>query len=213
MFHQEFVRMISKNIFSARMKSQRLLAIMMTMVVMGSAGCGWLKSRDDYKNAESVKTIEVPPDFDSPNSASAISVPDVAGELTDEDLSKPLEMGSTGLATGGTQAIETLTLTDAPESAFKRVLLALERGKIAEIDNQNSEAGTITLTRLVVDNTDRGFFKRMFGRATTRMLTRVVKIRPATTGSEVVIEDTNAQPANDAFAQKILSTLNQRLGQ
>ncbi len=205
--------MISNIYFSPTKFSRRLIAILMMMFVLTSVGCGWFKTRDDYKNAESVKAIEVPPNFDSPNNASAVSVPDVDGELTDEDLSKPLEMGSVGLATSGAQTIENLTLSDPPDSAFKRVLLALERGKIAEIDNQNNADGSISLTRLVVNNSDRGFFKRMFGRAKTSMITRVVKIRAADGGSAVSVEDTDGQPSNDAFAQKIMSTLKQRLGQ
>lgn len=128
-----------------------LLIGAVAIAMLSQSGCAWTRSKlgMDAKYQDSVQNrpLEVPPGLDLPNTAGAISVPDVSASA-----GTAVASGVPGQGSGG---VTSFTLADSLDSAYRRIGIAL--GKIegvsvterAEVLNsyEVSYQGTVMLLR------------------------------------------------------------------
>jgi uncharacterized lipoprotein len=194
-------------------------AMALAGMALGMSGCSWFGKRSSYESARETRPLEVPPEFDAPSTANALSIPSVDGSSS--TASAPADSASSYEAVP-TIPVEagvpsSLHVGDAVSGAWRRVGLALERSGVADIRARDEVAGTYTVagTISVTTGDEGGFLKRMFTRerTETRDVTRVVRIVPAADGgSDVRVEDEAGQVADDAFARRVISALQARMG-
>ncbi|MGQ0799000.1 MAG: hypothetical protein ACT4NL_02660 [Pseudomarimonas sp.] len=102
------------------------VAVLATMLVAAS-GCSWFRGKSDYENAVEARSLEVPPDLDTPRVDPAMSVP-VVGAAS---VARPATSGST--AAPAIVASGPFPVNDSVESTWRRLGIALERTEGVEI--------------------------------------------------------------------------------
>ena len=205
---------------------RRALPIAGLALVLATSGCSFLHTdRTNYQNSHETKPLEVPPDLDSPPSASELTIPGsgagaaprtapVATSSNDVPPSDTPTSSTPRPAPGTYVGTETtLVLPDEAGSAWKRVALALERSGVMSVAGRDEAAGTVTLKQDTVTK-EGGFFKRMIGRGGTKTesVTRVVRISAEGAGSRVRVEDESGRAIEDESAREIIAAIKQRLG-
>jgi uncharacterized lipoprotein len=99
-----------------------LLIGAVAVAMLSQSGCAWTRSKlgMDAKYQDSVQNqpLEVPPGMDTPPTLGAITVPDVATNAA----------GPAAAGAPSTAAVASFTLADSPDSAWRRIGIAL--GKI-----------------------------------------------------------------------------------
>lgn len=193
-------------VHNAPMKRTTLALLLLTSVAL--SGCQTLQSINPfhhrepaYNGAQQERPLEVPPGLDQPPTAEALAIPGSnAGGTTGGAVP---EMASSGF--GG----NSLALSDTPDSAYRRVGLALERGAIGQVTGHDDAAHTyqIVVDTVVSKKSEGGFFHRMFHRAKNERVKGTVTISISPSGSGSVV---SAQGDRDAVS-RIMLALQQRL--
>lgn len=131
------------------------------------AGCGVFPKQSSYEKVDPGEALEIPPDLDRPDGASALRVPDatysaVAGASVRQQEQDPLA-NLNGVRLVELEGEQLLALSDSTDSVYRRLGLALDRLGL-EVENQDPEAGTYAIA--YVDRTARdqrpGVFSRWF---------------------------------------------------
>jgi uncharacterized lipoprotein len=208
-----------ENSMTSYKRARAAMILAFAAMALGMAGCSWFGKRTSYETARETRPLEVPPEFDAPSTANALSIPQVdsasASTAAPSDNAPTYESVPTIPIEPGSASF--LRVGDGVSGAWRRVGLALERSGVAEVRARDEAAATYTLAGTISETTgdEGGFLKRMFTRerTETRDVTRVVRIVPtAEGGSEIRVEDESGQAADDAFARRVISALQARMG-
>lgn len=171
------------------------------------AGCSWFgkgELRERYLDAESGKTLAVPPTLDTPDRRDSMRVPEANGEL----VAVP-EAPVAGLPLDADDPQSRLKVRSTPEETFQQVIAALEQAQIATIGETDREARRIELRFEVTEER-----KRWWGKDGTRVSTirRSAHVLEDAVGSRVVVEDGDSGVRiDDEYAQRVLSALRDRI--
>lgn len=190
--------------------------------VAAASGCTWLGTHDTgYQNSQEAPVLKVPAGLDQPSRSAALTIP-ASGNVTGiaDPSGPPPALGANPMVPTRTPdhpryigSETSLTLTDDPASAFRRVSLALERTSVMRVASKDEAAGTITLMHDTVVR-EGGWFRRMTGRTSTKTEStpRIVHVMAEGTGVRVQIEDAQGQVVEDETAHEIIAALKSRLG-
>ena len=214
----------------------RALAI---LVAAGSllGGCSWFhrhseKQANEYKTGVQERPLEVPPDLDKPNTASALTIPaagaagtapaPTAGTTAPAGAAAPLATADASAppvavsgAPGATLSGDGLHVADTVDSVYSRVGLALERSGAATVLARDDAGRSFDVQTTGQTTSKPGWFKRtitlgMAKSKTTSQVRLKVRVSADGAGSKVGIEGATDEASQDA-ARALLATLRQRL--
>jgi uncharacterized lipoprotein len=200
---------------------RRLLPLAALALTCALGACSWLRAdRTGYQQSRETRPLEVPPDLDSPATATELTIPG-SGTATARSTGSTASAAPPSVPpSSGTQAPSsyvgtetTLVLTDEASSAWRRVAIALERSGVMTVVAKDEAAGSVTLKREMV-KTEGGWFRKMIGQANTKpeSVTRVVRVVAEGAGSRVHVEDEAGRTVEDESARQIIAAVKQRLG-
>ncbi|MGH8145010.1 MAG: hypothetical protein ACREPY_01640 [Rhodanobacteraceae bacterium] len=200
------------------MKRTALLILLLAPIAL--AGCQTIKAHNpfrhkepQYKSAQQEKPLEVPPGMDKPPTTEALVVPAAGSSTTanaPENVAPPAAQIPAEKTAGGTAATtSTLDLSDTPDSAYRRVGLALERGEVGKVTAHDDTAHTyqVAVDTTVTKKSQGGFFHRLFHHDKTKTVTGTVTLSIAAQGSGSVVEATG----NPDATAKVMAILKRRL--
>jgi uncharacterized lipoprotein len=206
---------------NAPMKKIILVSLLLAPIAL--TGCHFVKTHNPfrhkesaYKSAQQVQPLEVPPGMDQPPTAEALTIPNAGpgGASSPAESTASSATGTPSMA-GAESAASTatgssLTLADTPDSAYRRVGLALARGDVGRVTARDdaNHSYQIAVDTVVTHKPQGGFFHRLFHRSHSETVkgTVTVSVTPSGTGSLV-----SAQGDPDAV-QRVMSMLQERLG-
>ena len=112
----------------------RPLAIaVLAIAVLGVSGCKWFKKGNpDYALSAEARPLEVPPDLNLPNTAGAMKLPPVAGEVS-------TQAGAVASTTG-------FNVAGARDDVFARLGAALDGTEGVTVANRSQLLGTYDVT-------------------------------------------------------------------
>jgi uncharacterized lipoprotein len=200
------------------------------------ASCGFIdrhfrKQNDAYKTSVQEHPLEVPPDLDKPNTASALTIPEAgaaaaapaaAGETSAASASTPTtppvvtaSPAAGAAATPVLLAGDGLHVSDTVDSTWNRVGLAMERSGAATILARDEAGRTYEVQTTGQTTSKPGWFKKVvtLGMAkgkTTAQVKLTLRVTAEGDGSKVAVEGA-ADEASKNAAQALLETLKQRL--
>lgn len=200
---------------NAPMKKISLTLLLLAPIAL--TGCQTIKAHNPfrhkepaYKSAQQERPLEVPPGLDQPPATEALTIPNAgpgAGSSPAESTA-PSEAGTPSMASG-TGSGGSLTLTDTPDSVYRRVGLALARGDVGQVaaHDDTSRSYQIAVDAVVTQESKGGFFHRLFHHSHSETVkgTVTVSVTPSGTGSLV-----SAQ-GNPEAVERVMSMLRQRL--
>ncbi|MGH8212571.1 MAG: hypothetical protein ACREPP_04985, partial [Rhodanobacteraceae bacterium] len=165
--------------------------------------------------------LEVPPGLDQPPTSDALTVPDAGGGLSSIPVTvngQPVGNAGAGAPAetpaaappGAVISGNTLSLTDDPGNAYRRVGLALERGGVGTVSAHDDNAHTyqVAVNSVVEVKSQGNFVHRIFHHSHNETVIGTVNVGVAASGSGSVV---NVQGDPDAV-ERVLSVLQQRLG-
>jgi uncharacterized lipoprotein len=198
------------------------------------SGCGFFnrhfqKQNDEYKTSVQERPLEVPPDLDKPNTASALVIPPAgsaaSAPATDTSSATPPTAATpatsatppvaVSTAPGVTLAGDSLQINDAVDNAWNRVGMALERSGAATVLARDEAGRSFDVQTTGQTTSKPGWFKRaitlgMAKSKTTAQVRLKVRVDADGAGSKVTVEGANDEASRDA-ARSLLATLKQRL--
>ena len=218
-----------------RDKQALVLAVIASCLL---AGCGWFnrnKKDDLYKDSVQERPLEVPPDLDRPNTAAALTIPNVgaaapaaapatSASATPGAAPQAAPAGaaaatapSTAVAAGpgATLSGDGLRVSDTVESTYSRVGLALERSGAATVLARDDAAHSYDVQTASQTTSKPGWFKKAItlgmakGKTTAAVRLKIV-VTGDGAGSKVSVEGATDDASRDA-ARALLATLSQRL--
>lgn len=185
---------------SARISVAMLVAALLS-------GCGLFggdKVRESYLDANAGKSLQVPPDLDSPDRRESTRVPEIAGEIIDVS-----EAPVAALPLDADDPQSRIKMRMTPDEAFAKVLEALEQAQIATLGETDQESRRVTLGFDVTEERKRWWWKNGTHTSTIR---RVVHVIGDAAGSRVIVEEeSSGLRIDDEYAQRILSALRDRV--
>ncbi len=196
-------------------KMKRIAVLLALAIPVALGGCQTIKSHNpfrhrtpDYQAAQEARPLEVPPGLDQPSTSEALTIPGVGSAASAQAgaaSAVPPPVASQAAATTS----RSLTLADTPESTYRRVGLALERGDVGQVTAHDDAAHsyTVAVDTTVVDKPEGGFIHRIFHRSHKRTVHGTVTLTVAPAGSGSTIDATG-----DATAvTRVMTVLQQRL--
>ena len=189
------------------MSTIHLRPLIMAGLLCTLAGCSWFgkgELRERYLDAESGKTLAVPPNLDTPDRRESMRVPDANGEL----VAVP-EAPVAGLPLDADDPQSRLKVQLSPDETFQQVVAALEQAQIATLGDSDREARRIELRFEVTEERKRWWWKDGTRVSTIRRSAHVLE---DPVGSRVVVEDGDSGVRiDDEYAQRVLSALRDRI--
>ncbi len=197
-------------------------ALLILLAPLALVGCQTIKAHNpfrhrmpDYQAAQQEQPLEVPPGMDQPPTAEALTIPNAgapgeAAQAAGAAAQEPAPPAAAAAAEGGgTLTGNSLSLTDTPDSAYRRVGLALERGGVGSVTAHDDAAHTyqVAVDTVVTQQPGGGFFHRMFHHAKSETVTGNVTVSIVPQGSGSLVQ---AQGNPDAVA-RVLAVIQQRL--
>jgi len=215
-----------------RDKQALVLAVIASCLL---AGCGWFnrnKKDDLYKDSVQERPLEVPPDLDRPNTAAALTIPNVgaaapAAAPATSATAAPGAAAPAGAAAatapstavaagpGATLSGDGLRVSDTVESTYSRVGLALERSGAATVLARDDATHSYDVQTASQTTSKPGWFKKAItlgmakGKTTAAVRLKIV-VTGDGAGSKVSVEGATDDASRDA-ARALLATLSQRL--
>ena len=200
-------------------------------------GCSWFhrhseKQANEYKTGVQERPLEVPPDLDKPNTAGALTIPEVGSPAAAPvGGTAPADVAAAPAGTAAPAAVpgsapgsaappamlgpDGLHVLDSVDSTWNRVGLAIERSGAATIVARDEAQRTfdVQTTGQVVQKP--GWFKKaitlgMAKGKTTAQVNLKLRIAAEGDGSKVTVEGASDDASREA-AQALLSTLKSRL--
>lgn len=203
---------------------KRLTLTLLLLAPIALAGCQTIKAHNPfrhkeppYKSAQQERPLEMPPGMDQPPTSEALAIPDAGTGTASATQPAPTvppavrttspspEPAAAGAATGSSSLI----LSDTPDSAYRRVGLALERGDVGKVTAHDDAAHIyqVAVDTVVTTKPEGGFFHRLFHRSKSETVTGNVTVSVASQGNGSVVEATG----NADAAAKVVALLQQRL--
>ncbi len=184
---------------------KRLLLICLVVFTTLASGCSLLPSRaQPWAQAQQEKPLQVPPGVHAPSSAAAMHVAGISASesqmsVNENDLPPGVgnETTTTAVSIPGTPATsKSLLFSDTPDSVYRRVGMALQRGDVGTIMASDASAHRYEIEvkiRGKATPEKRGFFSRIFSVFSHRQVSWVkatvkVQILPDGKQSKVVIK-------------------------
>jgi uncharacterized lipoprotein len=161
--------------------SRRALSAVLVAVVVASAGCSWIRGKSGYEKSVETRPLEIPPELDRPATDSSMEIPAVA-----TPRAAPRTVPAAAVAG------QSFVIADAPESAWRRLGLALDRIEGVTINERDQPQS-------VYDVSYEGESFR-------------VKVAADGDASRISTVDQNGQDVSTAAAGRLLALLKQRLG-
>ena len=209
-------------------RSQYLVSAALVCALLWLSGCQTIREHNpfrhrepEYKSAQQEQPLEVPPGLDQPPTSEALTVPEAGSGLSNVPVTvngQPVD--NTGAAApaeapgaappAAVVSGNSLTLADTPDSAYRRVGMALERGGVGTLSAHDDNAHTyqVAVNSVVTEKEEGGFFHRIFHRSHAENVTGTVNVSVAPSGTGSVV---NVQGEEDAV-ERVLTVLQQRLG-
>lgn len=153
---------------------KRLLLICLVVFTTLASGCSLLGSREQpWAQAQQEKPLKVPPGMNAPSSAAAMHVADVSASANQMYVNKNgmppgIGNGSAKAAasiSGGPATSKSLVFSDTPDSVYRRVGMALQRGDVGTVTVSDTSAHRYEIEIKIKGATQsesRGFFSRIF---------------------------------------------------
>jgi uncharacterized lipoprotein len=201
---------------------KKIILAFLLLAPIALSGCQFVRSHNPfrhkeaaYKSAQQEQPLEVPPGMDQPPTAEALAIPNAGSGAASSpaESTAASETGAPAMAGAGSAAPvggSSLTLADTPDSAYRRVGLALARGDVGQVTarDDTNHSYQVAVVTVVTHKPQGGFFHRIFHHSHSETVkgTVTVSVTPSGTGSLV-----SAQGNPDA-AQRIIAILQQRLG-
>ena len=202
-------------VHNAPMKKLALTLLLLAPVAM--TGCQTIKSHNPfrhkspaYQTAQQEQPLEVPPGMTLPPSNDALAVPGETGGAAATTTGTPPGMaGAPPAGATGPTGSTSLALTDTPDSAYRRVGLALARGDVGQVTAHDDAAMTysVAVASTVKVKSEGGFFHRLFHHSKTETVQGDVTVKIAPDGTGSVVEASG----NADAAARVIAVLNQRL--
>lgn len=163
------------------LKRPVLGGLALVLAATALSGCSWFRREPDYLSSTESRPLEVPPDLVLPSSTGALQVPPASGSSAVPGEAPPAALG----------AGEGFTIADSPESAFRRVGIALER-----IEGVSSSKAVAALNAFEV-----GFGGESF----------LVRIAPNDGNVRIDAISPDGRPLTSPAARQLLGALRTRL--
>jgi len=201
-------------------------------------GCSWFhrhseKQANEYKTGVQERPLEVPPDLDKPNTAGALTIPEIGSPTAAPVSTAPADVAAASAGTAapaaapGTAApaaeavppallsADGLHVMDSVDSTWNRIGLALERSGAATILARDESQRTFDVQTTGQVTEKPGWFKKTItlGMAKGKSAPPAkLKLRVAAegNGSKVTVEGAS-DPASQEAANALLATLKSRL--
>jgi hypothetical protein len=189
------------------MSANVLRPLIVIAFACAASACSWFgknEMRESYLDADPGKSLQVPPDLDSPARRESMRVPEVGG--TAGNVS---EAPVGGLPVDADDPQSRLKLRMAPDEAFDAVVAALTQAQIATIGEVDREARKVELGFDVTEEKKRWWWKDGTRTSTIRRYAHVIE---DPIGSRVVVEEgDDGLRIDDEYAQRMLSALRDRI--
>ncbi len=203
---------------NAPMKRTTLTLLLLAPVVL--TGCQTIRAHNPfrhkepaYKSAQQEQPLEVPPGMNQPPTTEALTIPNAGSASATPGAAQPSataapEPEAEATAPAGGSTGNSLTLSDTPDSAYRRVGLALERGDVGQVTAQDTaHTYQVAVNAVVTQKPEGGFFHRLFHHAKSETVEGTVTVSVAPSGAGSVV---TAQGNPDAVA-RVMAVLQQRL--
>ena len=183
------------------------LPLVLAVFAVTLSGCGLFgkgKMHERYLDAESGKSLTVPPDLDSPARRESMLVPEATGALVEVS-----EAPADSLPVDADDPQSRLKVRMSPAETFDKVLAALEQAQIATIGDAERDEHRVDLRFEVTEERKRWWWK---DGTHTNTIRRTVHVLDDAIGSRIVIEDgSSGVRIDDEYAQRALSALRDRI--
>lgn len=219
------------NKFQAQLRplSQCALPLLALMLLGGCSFFHRNADKVDYQRSTQSRPLEVPPDLDSPDTGTALNIPDASGpsigQRRDDGtlvLGTPASAGTSstsppGMAAGPSDSGGDLRIADSADSAWRRVGLALERSGAVTVLSRDEAARSYEIQASGITSQKPSWFKRAItlgraGNTTSNTAAVRLSIRVTEDGSRSTIHvEGPASDAGDSAARNVRSILKQRL--
>lgn len=156
---------------------RRALSAVLVAVVVSSAGCGWLRGKSGYEKSVESRPLEIPPDLDRPAADSSMEIPAV---------------GTPRAAAARPVTGQSFLIADAPDSAWRRLGLALDRVEGVTISERAELQSVYNVS----------YEGESF----------LIKVAPEGEASRISAVDQGGQDVRTGAASRLLAVLKQRLG-
>ena len=184
---------------------KRLLLICLVVFTTLASGCSLLPSHEQpWARAQQEKPLQVPPGMHAPSSAAAMHVADISANenqmsVNESSLPPGVGNGTTEAAASipdRSAASKSLVFSDTPDSVYRRVGMALQRGDMGTVTASDASAHRYAIevkTRRKAPLENRGFFSRIFSvfsHRQTSWVKAIVKVQVLADGkqSKVVLK-------------------------
>ena len=175
-------------------------------------GCNVLANRPiAFEDAQETAPLQVPPGLANPAPNPALQIPAVAGTGGTPGTAPPPLDGVVAVAHGNLPRASNsvLTLSDEPDSSWKRAGIALERGGCCTILSKDAARRTYGV-QYNAPGPKPGFFKRMFG-ASSPEPSMTVQVAAAGEGTTITVLDSAGEMRTDDAAMTVLGVVEARL--
>jgi hypothetical protein len=187
------------------MKRLKLLKVGLLLALCLLAGCGLFNRdrKEAYLEAEKGKSLEVPPDLNSPAHRDVMQIPE--GSVSQEGMSeKPVSE----IRASSTEVAEKLFVDAEPTQAFERVRDALEQAQVGTIGTVSAADRTIAIRVEVETVNSRWLLK---DKVTRQEFDRVAKVVADGAKSRVLVLSASGDEVDDEASKKILSAVRERV--
>ncbi|MEM9531972.1 MAG: hypothetical protein AAGA23_13760 [Pseudomonadota bacterium] len=192
--------------------------VVLAVAVM--SGCGLLPKQSDYDTVDAGQSLEVPPELDRPDQSTAPRIPNASySAVSGANVSpeqNPLD-SLEGVALVEFEGSQVLALKDSPESAFRRLGLALDRIGVAVENSDPTESSyEIAYVDQVAKDERPGVLSRWFLRKkgpTDHSGTYLLSVTPHNNDVSLIkLVAPDGRPAADRVKDDVLVPLRDRLG-
>lgn len=182
-------------------------ALILASCLVLTSGCAWLQNEERHQRylaTEQGKSLEVPPDLDSPARRDDLDVP--AGDLGRELVSAQPPGGIEVLA-GSTDGGVKIDLP--PADAFDEIKAALAAAEVGRIQSANAATLAIRVSVITKKTKSRWFRK---DKVEEIEALRTLQVAASGSGSVVTVTDESGSLTEDDAASRLLGIVRDRFG-
>ncbi len=192
------------------------LSILSALVVFALGGCSMFHTHIDYSKAAEARSLEIPPDLDSPVTAGELVIPSSGRDSPKSDSvgAQPPSLGAVDAPSAAVSSIggDGLHIADSVASTWRRVGVALERAQIGKLAARDESASsyTIEISEQATSPKPRHWFKRWFSHDQPTTVVRQILVK-VTTDKDGALITVLGDAKDSAVAQRIITALRERL--
>lgn len=191
----------------------RLSALLLSLALLAACRSSLLDRPIAYQDAREAPELRVPRDLVAPRPNPALQLPPASGSAGIDAMPPPLgsavAVASTGLPRS---ASSLLTIEDSPESAWRRVGLALTRSACCRIVGRDEQALRYEVELIQAGEGERrGWMSRMFRGPPKAGSSHTLQLAEVSSGTRIQVVDGNGNVRSDDAARTLLGVLESRL--